>query len=155
MLNSVSFVQGRGRARQENSDFIVLSERSDRTTETFANVEKQQLEMIRTFKPKYVKGKPSEIDLIAQKSREQSAKKFLMENIINNNNCIGILNNFCSKTKVPLKETCIQDGLDWVVSLFYQSTTMDLCASSVSVSKANAKKDASIQIISQIITNLE
>lgn len=47
MINSVSLVQGRGRARQANSSFVVLSEREDRPTSTLAAVEAQQLETLR------------------------------------------------------------------------------------------------------------
>ena len=46
MINSVSLVQGRGRARQPDSSFVVLCERQDRPTSTLAAVEAQQLERL-------------------------------------------------------------------------------------------------------------
>ena len=46
MINSVSFVQGRGRARRAESSFVVLSERHDRPTSTLAAVEAQQMEKL-------------------------------------------------------------------------------------------------------------
>jgi superfamily II DNA/RNA helicase len=51
MLNSVSLVQGRGRARHANSSFIVLSERPDRPTNRLVEAEHQQLEIVRNFQP--------------------------------------------------------------------------------------------------------
>ena len=54
MINAVSFVQGRGRARQADSSFVVLSERQDRPTSTLAAVEAQQLQKLRpTFESSF------------------------------------------------------------------------------------------------------
>ena len=42
VLNAVSHVQGRGRARQADSSLVVLAERSDRTTSLLQEVEQTQ-----------------------------------------------------------------------------------------------------------------
>ena len=43
VLNAVSHVQGRGRARQSASSFVVLAERADRPVELLQSVEAQQV----------------------------------------------------------------------------------------------------------------
>eukprot|EP00178_Gracilaria_changii_P005251 TRINITY_DN185_c0_g1_i2.p1 TRINITY_DN185_c0_g1~~TRINITY_DN185_c0_g1_i2.p1 ORF type:complete len:575 (+),score=94.75 TRINITY_DN185_c0_g1_i2:4379-6103(+) len=45
--STVSFVQGRGRAREQNSCLVVLKQRDDRSSATFMEVEREQLELLR------------------------------------------------------------------------------------------------------------
>ncbi|CAN8065644.1 unnamed protein product [Agarophyton chilense] len=45
--STVSFVQGRGRARQQNSCFVVLKQREDRDSRLFVEVERQQMQLLR------------------------------------------------------------------------------------------------------------
>ncbi|CAM9996653.1 unnamed protein product [Choristocarpus tenellus] len=51
MEHAVSLVQGRGRARQEDSSFVVMSERLDRPATLLAEVEQDQLRLVREFNP--------------------------------------------------------------------------------------------------------
>ncbi|CAM9616267.1 unnamed protein product [Ectocarpus fasciculatus] len=51
MDHAVSMVQGRGRARGENSSFVVLGERPDRTTADLEAVEQRQLWQLRNIEP--------------------------------------------------------------------------------------------------------
>merc|ERR1719215_2488749 len=80
MLNSVSFVQGRGRARQADSSFVVLSERADRTVAMLAGVEQQQLEIVRNFQP-LPPAQGNEKERTAQLSREANARLVLKEGL--------------------------------------------------------------------------
>eukprot|EP00727_Mastigamoeba_balamuthi_P012343 m51a1_g7731 putative probable atp-dependent rna helicase dhx58 (539) ;mRNA; r:162088-164044 len=73
MVNAVSLVQGRGRARQADSSFVVLSERADRDTSKLASIERHIEEFARSFVP----APPSDADIRraeeAQRSRERGA----------------------------------------------------------------------------------
>ncbi|CAM9426372.1 unnamed protein product, partial [Laminaria digitata] len=51
MEHAVSLVQGRGRARQAGSSFVVLRERADRTTADLEATEQRQLRLVQNFKP--------------------------------------------------------------------------------------------------------
>lgn len=74
MLHTVSLVQGRGRARQENSSLVVLSERSDRPTSTLVRNEATQLELLQTLRPDANEESSLEAQRQAQESKETNAK---------------------------------------------------------------------------------
>jgi len=105
----VSFVQGRGRARQENSSHIITSQRNDRPIEIFENVENIQAKLSSNYVPSKSKDITNTMmneEIKAQKNRENNAYTFLKENkskltIIT---AIGILAGFVSKTKADLEE---------------------------------------------------
>lgn len=96
MVNSVSFVQGRGRARQAESAYVVLAERSDRPTSALAAAEQQQLEMIRTFEVPAAADPGQEVS--AQRARERNAKEVLFGSLAASE-ALQVLNLFCKKTK--------------------------------------------------------
>lgn len=111
MINSVSFVQGRGRARQAQSSFVVLSEREDRPTSTLAAIESQQLQIVRDFQPLPVL-EDSSREKEARRSRERNAREVLIEAANSSPlEALAALNLFCKKTKVELQEDVMQtDG---------------------------------------------
>lgn len=88
MEHVVSLVQGRGRARQAGSCFVVLRERSDRTTSDLEAAEKQQLRLLRSFKPPPPPSPPKggedaaaageDLSAMQQHSREQGARDVLV-----------------------------------------------------------------------------
>eukprot|EP00042_Codosiga_hollandica_P033114 m.217518 g.217518 ORF g.217518 m.217518 type:complete len:370 (-) comp54109_c0_seq2:88-1197(-) len=49
VMHSVSLIQGRGRARQEDSSHVVLAQRFDRTVDRLTQNEKSQAKMVETF----------------------------------------------------------------------------------------------------------
>ncbi|OLQ10959.1 Endoribonuclease Dicer-like 2a [Symbiodinium microadriaticum] len=121
MINSVSFVQGRGRARQEDSSFVVLSERPDRPTSSLAAVEAQQLEkIVRSFNPERV-ATDTRNETAAQRSRERNAREVLLTSDNASTNALAALNLYCKKTKVELQEEHSTDGKDFTCSLKYES----------------------------------
>lgn len=102
--HAVSFVQGRGRARQTESSFIIMSEQQGRSVDVLSQAEKQQMDIARSFKP--IKG-PEQImkDKISQKSREYSGREVLTN--ITEEKAMQLLNLYCKKTKVVLNEEIV------------------------------------------------
>lgn len=119
MLNSVSLVQRRGRARQEHSAFVVLSERDDRTAANLAEVEKQQLDIVRNFNP-HAAVDDTEAQLKAQRSREVGARSVLAS-ATDPTSALAALNLYCKKTKVELAEEHVQREGRWICTLRYSS----------------------------------
>ena len=118
MVNSVSLVQGRGRARQENSSFIVLTERADRPTSKLEQVEAQQQDIVRNYQPKPNGVNYLEREKVAQKSRERGA----LGKLTTDDPSLASLNLFCKKTKVILTETLTKTASgDWMCTLVYES----------------------------------
>ncbi|CAM9463214.1 unnamed protein product [Pylaiella littoralis] len=64
--HTVSFVQGRGRAREEGSSFVVLDERSDRTTADLEAVERRSNQYLEGFEPRPFSGTAEEVTGRAQ-----------------------------------------------------------------------------------------
>ena len=145
MINSVSLVQGRGRARQVQSSFVVLSEREDRPTSSLAAIESQQLQIVRDFQPQQVVP-DSTREKEAQKSRERNAREVLTkaENL-SPSEALGALNLFCKKTKVDLQEETVETTpKKFTCTLHYRSVLRDLRATGTSEASkpADAKKGA-------------
>ena len=59
--NTVQLVQRRGRARAENSSFVILSERVDRTTEDLESVEQRQRGCLEEFEPEHSSSTAEEV----------------------------------------------------------------------------------------------
>uniref|UniRef100_A0A7S1FQB5 RNA helicase n=1 Tax=Corethron hystrix TaxID=216773 RepID=A0A7S1FQB5_9STRA len=108
VLNAVSHVQGRGRARQELSSFVVLQERKDRPTAMLQKVEEKQLRIASSFHTfselspeERVKVKTGEIE--AQKNRETSAMSLLGRK--GEEEAYQDVLQYCAKTKAELGVT--------------------------------------------------
>ena len=114
LQTAVSLVQGRGRARQEASRFVVLSERKDRTVQQLEEAEKVQREVCASvsFAPRTSKQQAEQLEVERHKqtSRERNAIEKLELRIekcggeINEQNSLGLLNQTCKATKVDLVE---------------------------------------------------
>ncbi|CAM9140821.1 unnamed protein product, partial [Hapterophycus canaliculatus] len=78
MEHAVSMVQGRGRARKEDSSFVVLRERPDRTTADLEAVERQQQRLVKNFEPPTDSGVLEAAMMAAQRSRERGARRVLL-----------------------------------------------------------------------------
>lgn len=167
MENAVSLVQGRGRARQEGSSFVVLKERRDRTTADLEAVEQEQLRLIQNFKP--TENAVAEDALIAaQRSRERSARGVLlnigaqagansdsssMEPISDASSAaFSAINLFAKKTKVVLEESANKssDGL-WECTLTYESVLREVHATGRNRAKKISKRLAAVKILEDLL----
>eukprot|EP00438_Fugacium_kawagutii_P020441 Skav233818 [mRNA] locus=scaffold5904:58285:60156:+ [translate_table: standard] len=158
MINSVSFVQGRGRARQAQSSFVVLSEREDRPTSTLAAIESQQLQIVRDFQPlDAVQDVAKEQE--AQKSRERNARDVLIKATNSSPaEALAALNLYCRKTKVELQETMLQadNSKQFTCVLRYCSilrtveATGSLEAPKVADAKKGAKRIAAVTLLTDL-----
>ena len=142
--NAVSFNQGRGRARQEDSSFVIMSEQQGRSAAILASAEQQQLAVARKFQPSECNGESAQKDRIAQQSREQSAKDVLTAL---HNGTVAALHLYCKKTKVDLNEQFAKEGSEWVCTLSYQSVLRDCTARGL----ANGKKAARLRAAADLI----
>jgi ERCC4-related helicase len=151
MLNSVSLVQGRGRARQANSSFIVLSERPDRSTKRLVEAEHQQLDIVRNFQPQNLQPDNKKTRQ-AQESRERSAVPSLQAWDGSLSTSISTLNLCCKKTKVDLEERTSENTESVSVRhfnccLLYESALRRLEAEGMAVDAKSAKRVAAQQLL--------
>ena len=127
MVHSVSFVQGRGRARAEGSSYVVLAERDDRPVALLADVEQQQLALVREI----ARGGGAGVggggagleaqDRKKQTDRESSAAPFLPTLAVDPDAALGTLNLYCKKTKVVLAEEIRVEAGEHIAALTYES----------------------------------
>lgn len=139
MVHSVSYVQGRGRARAEDSTYVVLAERADRPAALLAEVERQQLALIGAMRTtgEDTRREWEARERVAQASREQSAAAVLSGSHAASGT-LALLNLYCSKTKVVLEESRLVDAREHVVEMGYTS-----CLRSVrAVGRASSVKEA-------------
>lgn len=152
MVHAVSMVQGRGRAREESSSFVVLDERSDRTTADLEAVERQQQHLVTNFKPPAAGSAADVAALTAQRSRERGARVVLLAEVAaDGGGAVSAINLFSKKTKVDLEETWSKgvDGL-WVCTLSYESPLRELHAAGTAPGKKSAKKLAAAKLLSDL-----
>eukprot|EP00004_Rigifila_ramosa_P008511 TRINITY_DN19761_c0_g1_i1.p1 TRINITY_DN19761_c0_g1~~TRINITY_DN19761_c0_g1_i1.p1 ORF type:complete len:314 (-),score=72.79 TRINITY_DN19761_c0_g1_i1:82-1023(-) len=145
MVHAVSMVQSRGRARQDASSFVVLSQRADRPLAVLQRSEEQQLDMMRTMKPT-ARDPKAESD--AQRARERGAAETLRE--VAPDQAVAALNLYCSKTKVVLEDRLTQSGASWSCELKYESCLRSHTAVGQASTKAAAKKEAALQLIGML-----
>uniref|UniRef100_A0A7S4V2U7 RNA helicase n=1 Tax=Alexandrium monilatum TaxID=311494 RepID=A0A7S4V2U7_9DINO len=154
MLNSVSFVQRRGRARQANSAFVVLSEREDRNASKLAEVEQQQLAIVRGFNPEKCAADPA-VETVAQRSRERNAREVLAR-VAAPSEAVAALNLFCKKTKAEVREEWGQQGKLWTCTLSYSSALRSVsaaCGQAVADRKA-AKREAAAALVETLRSDM-
>jgi ERCC4-related helicase len=146
MHHAVSLVQGRGRARQADSDFIVLAERPDRTVQQLLHAETHQAEFIRRFQPALDEGMDASVAK-AQRSRELSAKALLFKEH-DEKTVLSVLNSYCSKTKVHLDESYPEPLATSVCcSVVYTSALRSVSAVGTAPTKKGAKVRAALQLL--------
>ena len=146
MDHAVSYVQGRGRARQAQSSFIMLDERADRPASLLALQEAEQHKVASSFKPENFK-KDGEEEVSSQKQRELSGSKHLLEPSVDTS--IANLNIYCKKTKVVLDEKISKAGSTnlWSCNLVYQSFTRNVSGTGTAVSNKEAKRVAAVELL--------
>ena len=156
MVHAVSLVQGRGRAREEDSSFVVLRERSDRTTADLEAVERQQQRVVKKFKPpatgSAAAAAADEALAAAQRSREKGARVVLLATAAaDGGGALSALNLFCKKTKTVLEEDWNKEaGELWACTLSYESSLRELAAVGMAPSKKVAKKIAAAKLLADL-----
>ena len=169
MEHAVSLVQGRGRARQAGSSFVVLRERTDRTTADLEAVELQQLSLVQNFKPPtagaYAEAR--ETLFVTQRSREIGARDVLVEfgakialtagacsaagvsNLVPG--ALSAADLFSKTTKAVLEDSFKKEAGLWVCTMTYKSPLRDVSATGMSPGKKNAKHLAAVNLIAQLL----
>jgi ERCC4-related helicase len=115
----VSLVQGRGRARQANSDFIVMRERADRRVASLGAAEVHQQQVVHDFEPNHEAD--NERLRGVQRAREHGAYDTLMQPFTADT-ALEVLNIYVSKTKASVDDyPCKNRQGHWVCMLVYTS----------------------------------
>ena len=169
MEHAVSLAQGRGRARQAGSSFVVLRERSDRTTANLEAVEQQQLRLLRNFNPPAggTDEAAHEVLLAAQRSRERGARGVLvsfgakMGLHAGAASAAGVASPvpgaltaadvFSRKTKAVLEDGFKKEAGLWVCTMKYESPLRDLYAVGKSSGKKIARRLAAEKLVEQLL----
>ena len=150
ILHSVSFVQGRGRARQCDSAFVILRERPDRTVNTLEQIEELQTQIVQSFQPATLTSEASiTAENMAQDTREKTARATLLTTFAMPDGVV-LLNEYCQKTKAAIVENYAQTGTTWTCTLKYRSVLRTCTASGASGEKKKAKQNAAVQLLSYI-----
>lgn len=168
MVHSVSMVQGRGRARQADSHFVVMSERPDRTVRQLEEIEQLQNNLVRSFgDAKLAAGCDGSIDqklVAAQVSRERGARDILLRSqTASAVEAVSLLHQYGSKTKASVDENFFKDqhpselqGASggavamWRCSLSYSSPLRSVQVSAAAVDKKQAKRLASAALLKDL-----
>ena len=126
MVTSVSLTQSRGRARQADSSFIVLSERADRTTRDLERAEQIQMEVCANYKVVQKTAKETDQLLQVKRQKQRNREVGVLPKInaqianhggVDETNSLSLLNIICKSTKVNL-QVLFSDGK---LSLTYDS----------------------------------
>ncbi|CAN0503540.1 unnamed protein product [Ectocarpus sp. 8 AP-2014] len=156
MVHAVSMVQGRGRAREEDSSFVVLSERPDRTTADLEAVERQQQRLVRGFRPPAAGSAAAAAGdaalVAAQRARERGAREALLGAAAaqggGGGGALSAINFFAQKTKAALEDGWSKGaGGQWVCTLSYESPLRELHATGAAPGKKAAKKLAAAKLL--------
>ena len=146
--HSVSFVQGRGRAREVDSSFIILSEQAGRSAEQLAAAEQRQLAVAQSFEPTVHGLAELEKELVAQRTWECGARHVLeTAQLEEGNGVLSALNLYCQKTKVDLREAVFKEGDEWVCQISYKSCLRESNGRGSAGGKKAAKLRAAIELM--------
>lgn len=144
MNHAVSYVQGRGRARQANSSFVMLNQRVDRPAVLLAQQEAEQHSIASSFSPKKHLAGGRE-DLEAQKNRERNAACLL--NDITEESALSKLNTFCKKTKVVCDEKVSLEQHEKCYKMTYKSSLREVSAVAHALNKKTAKRKVAVKLL--------
>jgi len=144
MNTAVSYVQGRGRARQANSSFVMLDQRHDRPAALLAQQEEEQHRIASTFVPE--KGSNPVAAITAQQNRERGCAAVL--DGVNDITALAKLNLYCKKTKVLCDEIYTPGPGDChTFALTYSSVLRTVRGSGTGSTKKEAKKRAAVALL--------
>jgi ERCC4-related helicase len=151
---AVSYVQGRGRARQKDSSFVMMSERPDRPAAVLAEMELEQHAIASTFQPNKNGAATDAAQRVAQKSRETTAMSVLADAAGGKEEtAVGALNLYCKKTKALFTESYQCNDGGWICTVSYESILRSVSISNEKdkSSKKLSKKRASYLLLEKLL----
>jgi ERCC4-related helicase len=145
--HAVSYVQGRGRARQENSSFVMLNQRRDRPATLLAQQECELHSIASSFVPlSPVHFIDPAIALKTLKDREKAAACFLCD--VSKSTALGNLDVYTKKTKAVVDEVHEVDAENWTICrLTYRTFKRTVSVEGRGAGKKAAKKNASMSLL--------
>jgi ERCC4-related helicase len=143
--HSVSFVQGRGRAREQESTLVVLAEREDRKVSDLQNVEQLQLRIVAGFKPSAPTAASEDKEKKAQRSRELNAWPYLEGKLD--------VQLFTKKTKTTIVEQYKKNSNGhWCCDLSYTSCLRVAQGQAIAITKLLSRRNAEQQLAAAILS---
>jgi hypothetical protein len=149
---SVSYVQGRGRARQADSSFVMMKERADRPAALLAQMEMEQHRVAANFQPQQ-SGAVKDAARLAQHNRERGALSSLA-GAVSEDTSVAALNTFCKKTKALCEET-YTTALVIRCTLQYESVLRRVSGHGEADTKKRAKKRAALSLAQRLHAELK
>mmetsp|Transcript_92240 Transcript_92240/g.261121 ORF Transcript_92240/g.261121 Transcript_92240/m.261121 type:complete len:745 (-) Transcript_92240:109-2343(-) len=158
VLNAVSHMQGRGRARQTDSSFVVLAERKDRPVAMLQGVGEMQgkiaAEVVNSEDPAARSKRDAELqrkEANAQRNREVTAFPLLKkEPALKEESVLGTLNLIAKKTKVEISEVYKPVGGGFECILEYSSCLRVVQGEGRDASEKGAKKKAALALLMRL-----
>jgi ERCC4-related helicase len=154
ILTPVSFVQGRGRARQEASSFVVMDERPDRTVAHLSAAERAQQNLLarRDVIDKSQLEAAQQKRSQAQSSRELSARAYLRSA---GGVDVAIVKTFCTKSEREVVEVFKKKQDDWCATVSVHGMDGEKWqVEATEKSKQEAKHSAYTEILAQLKRDL-
>eukprot|EP00923_Selenidium_pygospionis_P007031 GHVN01012123.1.p1 GENE.GHVN01012123.1~~GHVN01012123.1.p1 ORF type:complete len:634 (-),score=45.91 GHVN01012123.1:209-2110(-) len=155
IIHGVALVQRRGRAREADSSFIIMSERRDRPVSFLATGEQNQQTFLQSFEPVGEDRTSEEKRRKAQTSRELTARPLLMEKI-EMTTVVHALHAYCQKTKTSLEESFTPltvNGGDVTCLLAYNSAVRHLKVEGTGKGNKRAKQVAAMKLWGRLTEN--
>ncbi len=167
--HSVSYVQGRGRARAEGSSYTILAERADRPASMLAAAETQQLAIIASMQTPAGGAEAGgdggratweAAERTAQLSRERNAAAKLRVTLgleAQHSIALAELNLFCKRTKVELAEavTAAPGGVAGnLVSMEYSSCLRTVRGEGQGATLKAARQAAAANLLARLAASL-
>lgn len=150
----VSYVQGRGRARQSDSSFVMMEEREDRPAAKLARMEMEQHAVASTFQPQLHSSVSNDAARSAQQNRERGAKATLSE-AVSESTALAALNLFTKKTKALCDEGyAAQANSSKSCTLRYMSILREVSGRGEAADKKTAKKRAALSLAKQLMMDI-
>ena len=162
--NAVSFVQASGRARQQNSEQLVLSERNDRNVPIMQAAVSQMRQVAAEFTARTPQDREAESsenmrqERKAAEAREHGARDVLLHG--GTGSALATINLYTKKTKAVLEESCKQgvanplgasvEPLQWECKMTYKSALAHFEGAGAAQTKKLAKRSAAEDLLQKL-----
>jgi superfamily II DNA helicase RecQ len=147
---SVSYVQGRGRARQTDSSFVMMQERPDRPASFLAQMELEQNTIASSFQPQQGKVQ-EEAEVSTQHIGESGAFSVLPSET--SLTAFNDLNLYCKQTNATFWESYYhpsQSSREWHCTLRYDSVLRSVTVQRCAEGKKQARAEAALALLNQL-----
>jgi len=151
ILTPVSLVQGRGRARQEDSSFVVMEERQDRTVANLTVAEESQKNVLSSYNSDLLESQMEENKRklqIVRQNQERNAINFLKT--AKGGTPTSIVKTFCVKSNREVVENVKQGTWGWRYSLSVLGGNEVIQVEQEAASKQNAKNEAYMILLQKL-----